>query len=114
MTPLQKGLLVALISRAGRNRVCCVSVKTLAEDVDCDPDSIRRGVKVLEARGLISVERTRQNGRNLPNVYRLAGTSILGVPVESGTKEVPSKKGVVSQEEKDNKLLEELGETEGR
>jgi hypothetical protein len=103
LTPIQKGLYVALISRAGANRVCCVSINTLAADVGCGRESVKRALPVLEGRGLLVVERTKIDGQNFPNVYRLGGRLTVSLGSERATKEVSSKG------ELDRQLLEELG-----
>lgn len=68
----EKFVLLMMANYASNDRGDCYpSIGTLAGNTGLSKDSVMRAIKALEKRGLLDVVRRKQEGVNLPNVYRL-------------------------------------------
>src|SRR5690625_2355349 len=88
----EKSVLVALAHRADKNGYCYPGQKALASMTGASESTVRRAIKSLEGKGLISREdRRRKNGSRTSTGYNLPVTMTANQPVNmTGRKSEPT------------------------
>lgn len=99
---LAKVVLLLLAERADERFSCYPSLATLAEEADSNPRSVRRVLRTLEERGLITtVARTRESGSSTSNRYFISHPEAPHVEGVSSAYEAVSAGGQIVRGERD-------------
>jgi len=95
-SPTKKLILLLLADRANDEGYCWPSIQSICSDCELSRDAVIRNIKRLEADGLLSVIRRKEDGVNLPNHYKLHLQGVVAQKDQGSSSERP---GVVAQKD---------------